>query len=796
MNILKWLLGTILFLSLIGLAIWLLFYLQFNKIKPDYLENVRLAGILKPVNIEIDSSGVPHIFARNEQDLITAMGYYVASTHLWEMELMRRSGLGKLSEVFGQSTFDFDLMFRNIQLDSLSVYLYQNISEDSKRWLGWYTKGINEFINNNENNLPIEFQLMEVKPERWKPADVFVVHRFIGWMINKSWKINFYHWQVFNQLPPQLTREILPKEKSFPKIQPDMEYGIQQVKTFWEIDSKFRRWWGMFPKRDHAYGWAIGSRHTKSSKAILVNDEPLDSGLPFSWVEVHLSSPEVNVSGFAIPGIPGVLVGRNDKIAWGAARLLSRESDLNLETLVLNQNPSSDGNKGTEFSFHKENVLVKNKDRTYTFLVYRSPRKQIIKPSLEDIRSKHMVSLKWNGRYPSDEIRCLRLLATAGDWQGFREAISHFKSPGLSFVFADLHGNVGANIAGNFPMTTSDNRISPNKVLTNRKKVEEFVPFEQLPSLLNSDKNWVSTFDLQDERFDYQLSESEVMSEKLSKQFLSDSNGIMMTNEVKPLLALQHFPENLLLLSSWLEIIKARKYKGSSKQIDNIHWILKNWEGSTEEGRSIASLVYKIWKWFIIKNVFADQMGTDLFDMFMSAPDVYKPVFGRVITNKNSSWFDDLATLNVKESQEDIIYKSFIDTIELLTNRLGEEIYRWQWENFSIFLNTAHNMPNSFNDFLLDNAPIQVNANGIAIHLNDLGSQKFIVNEKFENQAAFVMDWKEDHCYRSINSTQFALNLVPFPNYERVDSTSEKKFKTVFCNKDFNSLLNIHIEPK
>lgn len=192
MRFLKWILGTISFFALIALAIWLLYYIQFNKIKPEYPENVKLTGILKPVNIEIDSSGVPHVLAQNEQDLITAMGYYVASTHLWEMELMRRSGLGRLSEVFGQSTFDFDLMFRNIQLDTLSAYLYQNISEDSKKWLEWYTNGVNQFIINNKNNLPVEFQLMEHRPERWKPRDVLVVERFVGWMLNKSWKLDFF----------------------------------------------------------------------------------------------------------------------------------------------------------------------------------------------------------------------------------------------------------------------------------------------------------------------------------------------------------------------------------------------------------------------------------------------------------------------------------------------------------------------------------------------------------------------------------------------------------------------------
>lgn len=795
MKVLKWFLGTILFLSLIGLAIWLLFYIQFNKIKPEYPENVRLAGILKPVNIEIDSSGVLHIFAQNEQDLITAMGYSVASTRLWEMELMRRSGLGRLSEIFGQSTFDFDLMFRNIQLDSLSGYLYQNISEDSKRWLEWYTSGVNQFIDNNIDNLPIEFQLLEVKPEHWKPPDVLVVHRFISWMLNKSWKIDFFYWQASNQLPPQLAREILLKERSFPKIQPDKEYGIQQVKTFWEIDSKFRKWWGMQSKWDRAYGWAIGGKHTKSSKAILVNNEPLDSGLPFSWVEIHLSSPELNAAGFAIPGIPGVLVGRNDKIAWGATRLPSQETNFYMESLVPNQNSSPDANEWGEFSYHKEKILVKNKDRTYTFLVYRSLRKQLIKPSLEDIHSKYMVSLKWADRYPSDEILCLRLLATAANWQTFRRAISHFKSPDLNFVFADQQGNIGVNIAGNFPIAARENKVAAKKGNVNKGEPEGFVQFEQLPFLFNPDKNWVSTLDLRDYHFANQLSAPEVMPETPFTQFPTDSGGIMVSKEIEPTLISSHPSENLQLLSSWLEIVKARKRTGNSKQIEDILWILSDREGGNQRV-GIAALVYKVWQWFVIKNVFADQMGANLFDMFMDIPGAYMPVFDRVITNKNSLWFDDVATSNLKESREEIIYKSFLEAIGLLNDRLGEEIYRWQWKNFANSLNTRHNMPNNFNNFLFENAPIQVNANDIATHLNGPGSQKFIVKEKVENQAVFVVDWETDCCYRSINSIQFGLKLVSFPDSERVGLTSEKKFKTVFCNKDFNSLLNIHIEPK
>lgn len=551
----------------------------------------------------------------------------------------------------------------------------------------------------------------------------------------------------------------------------------------------------MLPSQDHAYGLAIRGRHSRFSKAILVNDEPLGSYLPFSWVEIHLSSPELNVAGFAVPGIPGVLVGRNDKMAWGAVHLFSQETEFNLETLALNQNRSPEDKVETEFSFHKETVLVRDKDRSYTFLVYRSSRKHIIiKPSLEDIHSRNMVSLNWTGSYPGDEILCLKLLATAGDWQSFRTAISYFNSPDLGFVFADQQGNIGANITGNFPMATTENKISTKKSQTDKDRGERFIPFEQLPALLNPGKNWVSTLDLQNDYTVNQFYKTVIPPETLLTKFQHDSSGVLMSENIEKNLALSYSPENFQLLSSWLEIIQSRKYTGNTKQMGDIVWLLRDWKGGAQES-GVASLVYKIWQWFVIKNVFADQMSVGLYDMFIDIPEVYMPIFYRIMTNSTDPWFDDSGTPNIKESREEIVAKSFVETLQLLNDRLGEEIYRWQWKNFIISLNTRYDMPNNFYNFLSDNAPIQASANNIVTRLSGPGAQKLIVNEK-RNQVAFVVDWNEDCCYRSINSTRFGLKLVSFPDYENAGPFSEKKFKTIFFDKDFKPLLYIYIEPK
>lgn len=791
MNILKWIFGIILFLALITLGVWFLFYIQYEQIKPGYPEKVKLEGLLRPANIEIDSGGVPHIYAQTEQDLITVMGYFVAIDHLWEMELMRRAGQGRLSEIFGKRTLEFDLMFRNLQIDSLSAYLYQNISEDSKNWLAWYTRGINQSILERRDNLPVEFQLMEFRPEPWKPRDVLLVYRFIGWMLDKSWKIEYFFARATTQLSPHLTREIWPQQKSSPKFQQGYEKAIEPVNMLWEIDKKFREWWGIRWKRFGEHGWVVGGEHTASNRPILVNEEPFGSGRPFDWVEIHLSSPEINAAGFAIPGVPGIVIGKNNNISWGAVSIPLEETNFSIENI----NPAGNKDEKVALGYHKENIRVRDEAKTYTLLIYKAFQKLVLKPSLEDIQSGPMVSLEWAGWNFSDEVLSLKLLAKAENWQGFREAISHFKVPALSFVFASENGDIGAQLAANVTIKNEPQKPSSATAKFNTGEGRNFFLFDQLPFLSNPRGNWLNALDLKDNSnfLDPSIIPSGVenpLKESTDKQIISiDSINSDLFSKM------DSNSENVKRLSSWMDIITTQKFLNDSQLVGDIQWILEKWNGEMHYD-SVPTLVYQVWEFFIITNIFADQMGTELFDLFIETPGTYLPAFYRVISKKGSAWFDNYASPYTIETRESVIVKSFEETIEFLKNSLGDEIYRWQWRNFSNYLNNQHALSNTLVNYLLQQAPVRIRKNGISSHFQNLKREISVVTNEFRDRTVISMDWQENNHYLSINSKQLSLGLeLAFPE-KQIDPELKNNLKRVILEKSYKPLLNIGIEPK
>jgi penicillin amidase len=798
MNVFKWIISTLLFLVFLAFTFWLLFYIQYRQIQPSYPESLALKGILSPASIKVDSSGTAHIFAENEQDLITLMGYYVASKHLWEMELMRRAGQGRLSEIFGESTFEFDLMFRNLQFDSLSLYLYQNLSEDSKEWLEWYANGVNLFIAEKKANLPIKFQLMEFQPEDWKARDAVLIYRFVSWLMTKSWKIDFFFRLTSNQLPAPLLKFILYGNNPFNKLSKDSENGMDQIQKLWEIDSRFRKWWGILPGQYSESGWVVNGKRLTTGKGMLINEEPFGKGLPFNWVEVHLSSPELSAAGFAIPGIPGIFVGRNKELAWGMTRFSLKETEYYSGTIESQNKSILIGNESLSLGYHKENISIRNREKTFIFLVYKASRLPILKPALEDIQTNTVVSLDWTGWYHSDEILCLRQVAKAKNREEFYNAASHFKIPAEIFSFADRNDNIGLQFAAAVPRTLVIKTSPSRNGQSQNVRWSGFVTYEELPNFVNPGQNWASTSSLADDISFKIRSYPPTTIETQMKKIMIQGGQQISPRTIDTLLTTEQNLQNVKIVSSFLESLNIQDIQTHRDiNIEDIVWLLSKWNGEIDY-RSVPAFVFQLWKWFMFNNLFADQMGEELFSYFIQLPELYEFVFQQIVMDENNPWFDGTETPDIVEQRSDIIKNSFKNCIDFLHLELGEEIHRWQWKNFNISERYAQStLPESFEDFLIEEAPVrEIENKHSEPPVIGLPSKYLTVVGTAASRTVFVMDWQDEDGYQSIKGASLISNLQVSPTYRTFNTISKEELKTIIKDKNPQYLLNISISPQ
>lgn len=784
------------FLVMILLIGGQLFYFQYQQIKPEMREKVRIPDLAAPITLRIDSGGVAHITAQNEPDLITAMGYYVASQRLWEMDLMRWAARGRLSEVFGEETFEFDLLFRNLQFDSLSAYLYQNISAESKEWLNWYSRGINHFITESQDNPPLPYQIRGIRPQPWQPRDLLAQYRCISWLMTESWEKDFFSWQLYRQLPPELSRTLLPEiPLDAPPVE-EYEAAIPHLKKTRQIARRFRKWMGIAPAGRYSCTRALDSTLTASAKALLVTEQPFGRRMPLEWIELHLSCPEWEAAGFSLPGMPGIFAGRNRHIAWASTPALSDETDYYLEKIDPASKTYFQGNTKLPLNFIKQSIGIKNRERTVTFLIYNVQRRPILKPSLDDLQSSTALTLDWSGWYPGDEVFTLLRLARAQTWEDFREALSFFKVPAQYFLFTDSRGHTGWQYAGIITQKPQDSRPAGRQSNPPRPGRSNILPFEKNPFIPGS-TGPVIVCSHEENPLPNPLSNPAAGGSMRMAQFRGNSAAEQLLQYALPIDSMlfnDRSIEFLQILPEWLKII-AQWEQTPDHQQNDILWVLSRWNGK-EGTDSVAACFFRIWQWFVLSNIFLDQMGEELFDQFMELPELYPAVFLRTIFEKNNPWFDDETTPDLVETHESLVITGFNKAMAFFNQELGEEIYRWNWQNLREVL-SEKSFSAGFESFLWDQSFF---SRFMVLRQYGKGFRNSAL-KGLENHSDYygnliVVDWAKPDTYRSVLSRPPGWRAL-LPSSAAAGLTlMDGGLKTVSWSKNSKYLLNMNIDTE
>jgi penicillin G amidase len=451
----------------------------------------KLSELHHRVRVQRDRWGVAHIYARDPHDLFFAQGFVTAQDRLFQMELWKRAGQGRLAEILGPSAVKRDLNARRLRYRGDMAQEYASYSPDTEEILRSFTAGINAYIADVQRpghpGLPVEFQLAGFKPEPWKPEDC--LNRLAAYAMMANASDELLHAQLVALLGAHEATELFhfdPDTKLDPV--PAIDYSGLSPALLGDIVSGDRRI--PFPAStfQESNNWTVSGALTASGKPLLANDPHRVIAQPSLRYVVHLVAPGWNVVGAVEPALPGVAAGHNEHIAWGFTIFGIDQQDLYLETL----NPSDSKLYRTEHgweSMREERETIHVREAADVQAVLHFTRHGPV--VWED--GRRALALRWAGAEPGTAGYLGALsLDRASNWQEFERAMPRWKVPPENIVYADRAGNIGEHSTGLVPVRTNFNGLLPVPG-TGEYEWSGFVPNAQLPHSYNPAAGFIAT---------------------------------------------------------------------------------------------------------------------------------------------------------------------------------------------------------------------------------------------------------------------------------------------------------------
>ena len=615
------------------------------------------------VEILRDKWGIPHIYAERDADLFFGYGYAMAQDRLWQMDYLRRKAMGRLSEVLGSSGVELDTVARTVGINRLAEADVRRLSSETHGRLEAFSNGVNAYIAELDDLLPIEFDLLDYSPEPWSPVDSVAV-----------W--GEFRWYLTGRLPviviPELAKRalgdadlytaFLTGEAEDESIVPPGMYppnrsgGVRVGETV--SDSS---------EGEGSNNWAIDGQLTASGLPLLASDPHIAFGSVSCWYEVHLSGAGFNATGTGYAGVPGIIFGRNEKVAWGLTNNICAQRDLYQEK----ENPDQPGSFLYDDEWEPadeiaETILVKGGDPVVRTIrqTRNGPIVDAILP--EQARDTGPVSFRWMGAEPCDEITSLMNMSQAVNVDEFREALRSWIVPTFSFGFADVEGRIGYQSSGKLPIKENWTRgYRPG--WDPEHQWNETIPFDDMPSIVDPPAGWIRSANNRTAPEDFPYPLSGVWS--------SGYRALRIREMIEA--RADHTRDNMVAMQ--MDVL-------SERGVDAVPGLIELLESS--QGRSLAEEIGILRDWD--GRMSTDSVGASLFEIFFTnwsrevadarfeaglAPLMAGAVSGlatEMLTEDAAGWF-------VPDERSKAARRAMELTIDGLVEDLGDDRSGWNW---------------------------------------------------------------------------------------------------------------------
>ncbi|MFC5831614.1 penicillin acylase family protein [Nonomuraea insulae] len=667
---------------------------------------LRLPGLSGNVEIFRDKTGIPHIYADSTADLFMAQGFVHAQDRFFEMDFRRHLTAGRLSELFGTSTLANDKALRTMGWRRVAEQELPELAKETQGFLSAYAKGVNAWLaaNPNASDRSLEYSLLKLQgsggePEKWTAVDSLAWLKAMAWDLRSNMEDEIDRALAATTLPKARVDQLYPgypydrhlpivnegavvrgrfEQQAEPRQRANRLLG-QAAKTLDDVPSTM----GTADREGiGSNSWVVSGEYTAGGKPLLANDPHLSAALPSVWYQVGLHCRKVtaacpyDVTGFSFSGVPGVIIGHTDKIAWGFTNLGPDVSDLFLEQV--------DGDsylyRGEQIPLETRQEQIKVAGGSPVTITVKTTRhgpliNEVVngaKPSGE----ANAVALQWTALTPGRTADAIFALNRAGNWQEFKAAAALFEVPSQNLIYADTTGKIGYQAPGRIPVREHGDGTWPVPGWTGDYDWQSVpIPYDQLPSVEDPADGFIVTANnavidpsryrpllTKDWSYGYRSERIRTLIKDAIKKGPIDADTMSRIQQDSS----NGFAETLVPALMRVDLAGPG---GRAREL------LKTWDRSQGLDSAAAAYFNAVWRQVLVLT-----FGDDLPEAARpTGGDRWYEVVRRLLEVPDDPFWDDVSTKNLKETRDDILRQAMASAYQELADRLGADVKAWRW---------------------------------------------------------------------------------------------------------------------
>lgn len=693
---------------------------------PQIDGEIKVDGLDAPVDVYRDSMGVPHIYAATSHDLFFAQGYVHAQERFWQMDAWRHIGSGRLSEMFGDGPVETDAFLRTLGWRQTAEAEWAQLGPESRAILQAYTDGVNAYLRDHDGAaLSLEYAVLRLltrgyRIEEWTPIHSLTWGKAMAWDLRGNLGEEIERAVLLKTLTPEQVAQLFPAYPGdHPLIVNQPGDGSAPATTLTQFSSTnismealadvenktalLDPFLGPWNDGIGSNSWAVSGELSATGAPLLANDPHLGIQMPSIWFQVGLHCIEKNegcpieVAGFSFAGVPGVIIGHNDRIAWGVTNLGPDVMDLYIEKVnPENANQYEANGEWVDFQTREETIQVAGSepvtitvrstrhgpvlsDRYGPLMDQGDPKDEEFEAFKDragvDLPDHYVIALAWTALDPSTPFEAIWNFNKARNWDEFRSAAQGFHVPAQNLLYADVDGNIGYQMPGDIPIRAGGDGTLPVPGWTDEYEWSGLIPFEEQPYILNPPLGYIVTANNQVTSNDY----PHLITYDWDYGFRASRIGELIESAPGK------------IDSAYIQQMQADAYDANAEVYLPI--LLKMNEGFARPNEAIAFDLLKRWDY----QATADSAEAAVFNAFWRSllqntfnddlPERYWPdggsrwneVMRKLASNPRDFFWDDKTTTDAAENMEDVIRKSFAEGVAELEGILGDDVAKWNW---------------------------------------------------------------------------------------------------------------------
>ncbi len=664
-------------------------------------EAVKLSGLTAEVNVEIDSHGVPHVYARSWVDAARVLGYLHAGERLWQMDMFRRRGSGTSAEVIGKSGLDNDILMRRLgsRRSCDALWKSNDVPPDMRSELEAYAEGVNARIAElGEKNLPAPFAMLGYRPAPWTPVDTLVFSKYMGWDQSGT-DDDLWFGMMVEKLGVEAVEELWPIDRPYeiPSVKAQAAWSKVGAKdgvkaalvpiegagpAYAAALAKMQKTSSLF--RGLSFGsnnWAVDGTKTASGKPILCNDPHLGFHLPSIWYTCHVSVGGENVAGVTFPSGPVFVIGHNDHVAWGVTNAQTDAVDYFVETVDDNDRLRYRHRGEWKTMTHRTEEIAVRGEKPVQLDIDTTVHGPIIN---RDVRT---IALQWTGLGPTRDLMAFHRLSHAKNLDDYRRALSDLEVPALNVVYADDQGNIALHPCGLLPVRMRGQGRVPLEGASGENDWTEMILRDRLPLAINPAEHFVASANGRPTAVDYPfyLGWMWDVSYRVRRinDMLSKADNLTV-DSMQPIQTDAYDKAAERFVPVLVEALSRSAVGGpvAQRAADE----LKKWN-YVADTQAIGPAIWLRWLEKYRQAVWNDEWASRGImqpggSWGFSGTNHREPMLEvlEFITREHptSKWFEDRLTAE-HETRDDIMRRSFTLAVDSLVKDFGDDVEKWRW---------------------------------------------------------------------------------------------------------------------